>query len=69
MQQIKSEAEEEGHQWLVIGKSGKQQNLQMNGKDVSVTVCGISPRLDTPLVWLHSQLRHPDHFLYVVLHV
>jgi len=60
--------EDEGQQWLIVGKSGHQK-LQVDGKQVDVWVSGIRPKLDTPLVWLHSQLRHPDHFLYVVLHV
>ena len=60
--------EDEGQQWLIVGKSG-QQKLQVDGKQVDVWVSGIRPKLDTPLAWLHSQLRHPDYFLYVVLHV
>ena len=61
--------DDEGQQWLVVGKSGAPQKLQVDGKQVDVWVSGIRPRLDTPLAWLHSQLRHPDYFLYIVLHV
>lgn len=61
--------EEEGQQWLLVGKSGGPKSLLVEGKQVDVWISGIRPRLDTPLAWLHSQLRHPDHFLYVVLHV
>lgn len=60
--------EDEGQQWLMVGRSG-QQALQIDGKQVEVWISGIRTRLDTPLAWLHIQLHHPDHFLYIVLHV
>lgn len=60
--------DEEGQHWLMIGRSGPQ-SLQIDGKCVDVWVSGIRPSLNTPLAWLHSQLHHPDYFLYIVLHV
>ena len=68
-QQAKTPVDEEAHQWLVVGKSGTRRSLKVDGRDVEVIVCGITPRLETPLVWLHSQMRNPDHFLYIVLQV
>ena len=61
--------EDEGQQWLMVGMAGRQRQLQVDGKQVDVLLCGIRPLLDTPLAWLHQHLHHPDHFLYAVLHV
>lgn len=33
-----------------------------------VVVAGISPPLEAPLLWLHSQLASADQFLYIVVH-
>lgn len=68
LQAAATNRDDEGQQWLLVGRSG-QQTLQIDGKQVDVWISGIRPRLDTPLAWLHLQLHHPDHFLYIVLHV
>lgn len=60
--------DEDGQQWLMVGKRG-QQSLQIDGRQVDVLIAGICPRLDMQIAWLHLKLHHPDHFLYIVLHV
>mmetsp|Transcript_14608 Transcript_14608/g.37494 ORF Transcript_14608/g.37494 Transcript_14608/m.37494 type:complete len:299 (-) Transcript_14608:1852-2748(-) len=37
--------------------------------DMTVIVAGIQPPAAAPLLWLHTHLKHLDHFLYVVVHV
>lgn len=32
-------------------------------------ICGIDAPLDVPLLWLHANMHHLDHFLYVVVHL
>jgi hypothetical protein len=34
-----------------------------------VTIAGIEPPLGLPLSWLHTSLKSPDHFLYIVVHL
>lgn len=37
--------------------------------NMRVVVAGVEPPPATPLAWLHSNLKHLDHFLYIVVHL
>ena len=41
--------------------------LRLRGKLAEALVGGVALALDAPIAWLHANLAHPDHFLYVVV--
>ena len=41
--------------------------VRLHGRPMDVLVGGVSMSLDAPVAWLHANLAHPDHFLYVAV--
>lgn len=64
---MSSSADGGQHESHAVGFAGFESSGSALLRLPSVVVQGVEPPLDAPVARLWSALRHPDHFLYIVL--